>query len=80
MDELRELNSVPGIPIRAYKQSDSHIACKMVLTISDAMDLCNRTRSGLFKNKDFHEMFVNTIITELDKVIEGENKKIHADK
>jgi hypothetical protein len=80
MDELRELNSVPGLPIKAYKQSDSHIACKMILTVSDAKDLCNRTRSGLFKNKDFHDMFINTIVTALDNVIEEENQKIHASK
>ena len=80
MDELRELNSVPGLSIKAFKQNESHILCKVIVTISDAKDLCDRTKSGLFKNKEFHDMFINTIVTSLDDVITEEEGQIHGSK
>ena len=69
MDTLREKREIPGLGITCYKQNGSHIMCKILLTPSDAIELCSRTKSGLFKNKKMHEWFINTIITRLDELI-----------
>ena len=75
MDTLREKRIIKGLNVSAFKQSSSHILCKVLLTPSDAMELCNRTKSGLFKNKEFHDRFINMIVTELDKLIIEEREK-----
>ncbi len=80
MDTLREKRIIKGLNVTAFKQSGSHILCKILLTPSDAMELCNRTKSGLFKNKEFHDRFVNMVITELDKLITEEREKLNAAK
>jgi len=69
MDELREKREIPGLSVRAIKQSGTHVLCKIQLTKSDAAELCDRTKSGLFKNKEFHDWFVNTIVTELEATL-----------
>jgi hypothetical protein len=69
MDTLREKKNIRGLGVTAFKQSESHIMCKITLTRTDAIELCNRTKSGLFKNKEFHERFINMIVTQLDTVL-----------
>lgn len=77
MDELREKKEIPGLPISAFKQSGSHILCKILITPSDAEELCKRTKSGLFKNKEFHDRFINAIVTRLDDIIEEAKDRIN---
>ena len=72
MDELRERREIPGLSIRTIKQSGTHLLCKIQLTKSDAAELCSRTKSGLFKNKEFHDWFINTIVTNLEEILEEE--------
>ena len=67
MDTLREAKTIPGMSVTCYKQSGAHIMCKIVLSPSDAIELCKRTKSGLFKNKEFHEMFINMLVIKLDE-------------
>lgn len=76
MDELREKKTIKGLHVSAFRQSGSHVLCKILLTPSDAIELCNRTKSGLFKNKEFHDRVINMIVTELDKLILDEKEKI----
>lgn len=80
MDTLREKREVRGLSVTCFKQSSAHILCKVLLTPSDAMDLCNRTKSGLFKNKEFHDRFINMIVTRLDDVIKQEKEKLNVSK
>ena len=68
MDTLREKRQIRGLGVTAFKQSSANILCKVTLTRADAIELCKRTKSGLFKNKEFHDRFINMIVTELDKV------------
>lgn len=80
MDSLREKRKIPGIGVTAFKQGSSNILCKIILTPSDAIELCNRTKSGLFKNKEFHDRFINSIITKLDEIIKQEKDQLNASK
>lgn len=75
MDTLREKKEVRGLSVTCYKQSGAHIMCKTTLTLNDAIALCERTKSGLFKNKEFHERFINMIVTRLDDLIKSEKEK-----
>ena len=68
MDTLREKQRVDGLGVIAFKQASANILCKVTLTRADAVELCKRTKSGLFKNKEFHDRFINMIVTELNKV------------
>lgn len=77
MDTLRETRDIAGIGVTCYKQSGTHILCKVLITPSDSLKLCERTRSGLFKNKEFHERFINKIITQLDILNTQEKEKIN---
>lgn len=80
MDTLREKKEVRGLSITCFKQSGSNILCKITLTPSDALELCNRTKSGLFKNKEFHDRFINMIVTRLDDLNKQEKEKLNVSK
>ena len=80
MDTLREKKEVRGLGVTCFKQNGAQILCKIILTPSDAMDLCNRTKSGLFKNKEFHDRFINMIVTRLDELNQNEREKINGAK
>lgn len=68
MDTLREKQTVRGLGVTAFKQSGTNILCKINITPGDAKDLCQRTKSGLFKNKEFHDRFINMIVTKLEEI------------
>lgn len=74
MDTLREKNELRGLSINCFKQNETNILCKINIMPSDAVMLCDRTKSGLFKNKEFHDRFINMIITRLDGVLKNESK------
>ena len=80
MDTLREKRPIKGLGVTAFKQSGSQILCKVTLTPSDSIELCNRTKSGLFKNKEFHDRFINMIVSALDRVNAEEKEKLNAAK
>jgi len=80
MDNLCETQEISGLSITCYKQSGAHIMCKILLTPSDAIELCKRTKSGLFKNKEFHEIFVNMLVTKLDELNAQEKEKLNGAK
>ena len=80
MDTLREKRIVRGLGVTAFKQGSANILCKITLTRADAIDLCNRTKSGLFKNKEFHDRFINMIVAELEKVEAAEKENFNAGK
>ena len=80
MDTLREKKEVRGLGVTCFKQNGAQILCKIILTPTDAMDLCNRTKSGLFKNKEFHDRFINMIVTRLDELNQNEREKINGAK
>ena len=74
MDTLREKREIRGLGVTCFKQNGTNILCKINMTPSDAAQLCNRTKSGLFKNKEFHDRFVNMIVTHLDALVNAEEK------
>ena len=80
MDTLRETKEINGLSVTCYKQNGAHIMCKVLLSPSDAIELCKRTKSGLFKNKEFHDIFMNMIITKLDELIIQEKEKFNGTK
>ncbi len=80
MNNLRETKEISGLGITCYKQTGAHIMCKILLTSSDAIELGKRTRSGLFKNKELHEMFINMIVSKLDELIINEKEKLNGTK
>ncbi len=69
METLTENKTIKGLNITGYKQSETHILCKILITPSDAKELCNRTKSGLYKNKRFHERFLNMLTTKLEDIL-----------
>ena len=69
---------VRGLGVVCYKQSGAQILCKITMTPSDAIELCKRTKSGLFKNKEFHERFLNMIVTKLEQLANEEKEKLNA--
>lgn len=60
---------ISGLPISVFKQSEALISCKISLSFSDAKDFCSKTKSGLYKNKDLHEWFINKIVEKLEPVL-----------
>ncbi|MDD4110036.1 MAG: hypothetical protein PHS54_00620 [Clostridia bacterium] len=72
MDTLREKRELRGLSVTCFKQNGTNILCKINLMPNDALSLCDRTKSGLFKNKEFHDRFINMIVTSLDKLIKDE--------
>lgn len=80
MDTLREKKELKGLGVTCFTQGNANILCKITLTPSDAMELCKRTKSGLFKNKEFHDRFINMIVTRLDKLNEQEREKLNGAK
>ena len=77
MDTLREKREMRGLGVTCFKQNGAQILCKITLTPSDAQELCKRTKSGLFKNKEFHDMFINMIVTRLDELNTQEKDKLN---
>jgi len=64
---------IPGLQIRAFGLNELNISCRVIMTYSDAIELTNKTKSGLYKNKKFVEMFINQLFKELRTVcIEAE--------
>jgi len=80
MDTLREKKEIRGLNVTCFKQSGVNIMCKINITPSDADELCERTKSGLFKNKEFHDRFINMIVTRLDTLLREEKEKLNATK
>jgi hypothetical protein len=80
MDTLRETKEVRGLSVNCFRQGGANILCKISLTPSDALELCDRTKSGLFKNREFHDRFINMIITRLDDLNAQEKEKLNASK
>ena len=76
MDTLREKRELKGLGVTCFKQNEANILCKINITPSDALALCDRTKSGLFKNKEFHDRFINMIVTRLDELIKPTNNGI----
>lgn len=77
METLRDSRPIKGVNITAFKQNGAQILCKILITPGDAIELCKRTKSGLYKNKEFHERFVNMIVTQLDSLIEEDREKLN---
>lgn len=75
MDTLREAKPISGLGITCYKQSGTHVMCKIVLSPGDSIELCKRTKSGLYKNKEFHEMFISMLVSKLDELNAQEKEK-----
>lgn len=69
MDTLREKRELRGLGIVCFKQNETNILCKINITPSDAALLCDRTKSGLFKNKEYHDRFINMIVTRLEDLL-----------
>ena len=65
-----EKSLIPGISIRAYKQSEALVACKFTISFSDAYDLSN-TKSPRYKK--LNELFNVALVEELNKIIKGKN-------
>ena len=59
---------IPGVDIRAFKQSDALISCKFTLTFSDVKNLFDETPSGLPKNRKLQKDFFNLLKTHLQRV------------
>lgn len=76
MDTLREKSEIRGVGVTCYKQSGTSVLIKVLMTPSDAIDLCSRTKSGLFKNKEFHDRFINTIVTRVEALNAQEAEKV----
>ena len=76
MDTLREKREIRGLGVTCFKQSETNILCKITLTPSDAIEICKRTKSGLFKNREFHDRFINMIVTRLDDLNRTEKEKL----
>lgn len=76
MDTLREKKEIRGLGVTCFKQNSAQILCKITLMPGDAKELCKRTKSGLFKNKEFHDRFINMIITRLDELNTQEEEQI----
>jgi hypothetical protein len=68
-DSLREKKELHGLGMVCFKQNETNILCKINITPSDAKALCSRTKSGLFKNKEFHDRFINMLVTRLDELL-----------
>lgn len=80
MDTLREKKEIRGLSVTCFRQSGANILCKVNLTPNDADELCERTKSGLFKNKEFHDRFINMIVTRLDALLREEQEKLNGTK
>jgi hypothetical protein len=76
METLREKKTVRGLGVTCFRQSGANILCKINITPGDAKDLCRRTKSGLFKNKEFHERFINMIVTQLECLSANEQERL----
>lgn len=66
--------NISGINITAFKQNEALINCRFTLSFSDAMDLCAKTTSGLYLNRDLQEWFIDKIAENLKKVIDEKNE------
>lgn len=73
METLKEKYEAAGIKVTSFKQSGTDILCKINISPGDATDLCKRTPSGLFVNKDLHSRFINMIVNRLEQTLQGEN-------
>jgi hypothetical protein len=79
-DTLRERREIRGLTVTCFRQNEVNILCKIGLTPNDVDELCERTKSGLFKNKEFHDRFINMIVTRLDAVMREEKEKTNGTK
>lgn len=60
---------ISGIKVTAFKQNEALINCKFTLSYADAIDLCKKSASDLYLNRDLHEWFMDKIVENLQKVI-----------
>ena len=65
---LKEIDKIQGLQVTSYIQNGTHAMCKIRIMPSDIKLLCERTKSGRFKNRDLHEKFINTIVCELEQL------------
>ncbi len=80
METLREAKQINGLGITCYKQNGAQIMCKILITPCDAIELCRRTKSGLYKNKEFHEMFMSQLVSKLEEFNTTEKEKFNGAK
>jgi hypothetical protein len=70
METLKETFEAANIKVTSYKQNGTSILCKINMTPGDAKDLCRRTPSGLYINKDLHSRVMNMIVNRLEQTLQ----------
>lgn len=52
---------IPGLKMTAFKVSETHVMCKMMISFSDVEELCRETETGLPQNPRFHNLFLKKL-------------------
>jgi hypothetical protein len=60
---------IPGIKFDVIKWSEAQLCGRFILSLSDAEELCKRTKSGLPKNDELKEWFFDQVTSSLQQTL-----------
>ena len=64
------IKTIPGIKVDCLKYSEAQLMCRILLSPSDALELCKQTKSGLILNKDLRDYLFEQITKNLNASLE----------
>ena len=64
------IENIPGIKVDCLKYSEAQLMCRILLSPSDAQELCKHTKSGLILNKDLRDYLFEQITKSLNNSLE----------
>ena len=60
---------IEGFKFDCLKWDEAHLQLRVILSPSDAKELCKKTKSDLYLNKELRDWFYNQLTDTLDKAV-----------